>query len=186
MPWRTLKQMMTAKYCPRGEINKLEVELWNMKLKGTDITSYTLCFLELTLLCGKMFPEESVKIESYVGGLPEMIRGNVMSYEPKTMQKAIESANEQWIKNSLGLSTPEIVETKLLTPTLTTTTTGEPQWHIKEFLLTLSVELRVITREIARGWETGIKGIKIRLGMKMLWQEHMDWVLQEETQTPMS
>nr|GFB02964.1 hypothetical protein [Tanacetum cinerariifolium] len=31
MPWRTLKQMMTAKYCPRGEIKKLEVELWNLK-----------------------------------------------------------------------------------------------------------------------------------------------------------
>nr|GFC76583.1 hypothetical protein [Tanacetum cinerariifolium] len=27
MPWRTLKQMMTVKYCPRGEIKKLEVEL---------------------------------------------------------------------------------------------------------------------------------------------------------------
>nr|GFC88186.1 hypothetical protein [Tanacetum cinerariifolium] len=27
MPWRTLKQMMTAKYCLRGEIKKLEVEL---------------------------------------------------------------------------------------------------------------------------------------------------------------
>nr|GFC76412.1 hypothetical protein [Tanacetum cinerariifolium] len=27
MPWRTLKQMMTAKYCPRGEIKKLEVEI---------------------------------------------------------------------------------------------------------------------------------------------------------------
>nr|GFC15690.1 putative reverse transcriptase domain-containing protein [Tanacetum cinerariifolium] len=51
-----------------------------------------------------------------------------------------------------------------------------PQWHIKEFLLALSVELRFITREIARGWETGIRGIKIRLGMEMRWQEHMDWV----------
>nr|GFB88406.1 putative reverse transcriptase domain-containing protein [Tanacetum cinerariifolium] len=47
---------------------------------------------------------------------------------------------------------PEIVETKLLTPTTTTTTTiEEPQCHIKEFLLALSVELRVITREIVRG-----------------------------------
>nr|GFB89673.1 hypothetical protein [Tanacetum cinerariifolium] len=27
MPWKTLRQMMTAKYCPRGEIKKLEVEL---------------------------------------------------------------------------------------------------------------------------------------------------------------
>nr|GFC92875.1 hypothetical protein [Tanacetum cinerariifolium] len=31
MPWRTLKQMMTAKYCPRCEVKKLEVELWNLK-----------------------------------------------------------------------------------------------------------------------------------------------------------
>nr|GFC21858.1 reverse transcriptase domain-containing protein [Tanacetum cinerariifolium] len=86
--------MMTMKYCPRGEIKKLEVELWNLKVKGTDITSYTLCFKELTLLCGRMFPKESDKIERYVGGLPEMIRGNVMSYEPKSMQKAIEFAND--------------------------------------------------------------------------------------------
>nr|GFC65500.1 hypothetical protein [Tanacetum cinerariifolium] len=34
--------------------------------------------------------------------------------------------------------------------------------------------------------ETEIRGIKIRLGMEMLWQEHMDWVLHEETQMSMS
>nr|GEW22019.1 hypothetical protein [Tanacetum cinerariifolium] len=103
MPWKTLRQMMTAKYCPRGEVKKSKVELWNLKVKGTDIPSYTLRFQELVLLCGRMFPEESDKIERYVGGLPEMIRGNVMSYEPKSMQKAIESATIKWIKNSLGL-----------------------------------------------------------------------------------
>nr|GFB54769.1 hypothetical protein [Tanacetum cinerariifolium] len=80
MPWKTLRQMVTVKYCPRGEIKKLEVELWNLKVKGMDITSYTLCFQELSLLCGRMFPEESNEIERYVGGLPEMIWGNVMSY----------------------------------------------------------------------------------------------------------
>nr|GEX08056.1 putative reverse transcriptase domain-containing protein [Tanacetum cinerariifolium] len=31
MPWRTLKKMMTNKYCPRGEIKKLEFEIWNLK-----------------------------------------------------------------------------------------------------------------------------------------------------------
>ncbi|GJR91564.1 hypothetical protein Tco_0215575 [Tanacetum coccineum] len=36
MPWKTLKKMMTAKYFPRGEIKKLEIELWNLKVKGTD------------------------------------------------------------------------------------------------------------------------------------------------------
>nr|GFB28372.1 reverse transcriptase domain-containing protein [Tanacetum cinerariifolium] len=68
--------MMTVKYCPRSEVKNLEVELWNLKVKGTDITSYTLRFQELSLLCGRMFPEELDEIERYVGGLPEMIRGN--------------------------------------------------------------------------------------------------------------
>nr|GEX38001.1 putative reverse transcriptase domain-containing protein [Tanacetum cinerariifolium] len=104
MPWKTLRHMMTTKYCPRDEVKKLEVELWNLKVKGTDITSYTLRFQELALLCGRMFLEESDEIERYVGGLPEMIRGNVMSYELKSIQKAIESANDQMDQKHLGIT----------------------------------------------------------------------------------
>nr|GEW96716.1 putative reverse transcriptase domain-containing protein [Tanacetum cinerariifolium] len=46
MPWNTLRHMITVKYCLRGEVKKLEVELWNLKVKGTDITNYTLRFQE--------------------------------------------------------------------------------------------------------------------------------------------
>ncbi|GJV31479.1 putative reverse transcriptase domain-containing protein [Tanacetum coccineum] len=42
MDWKALKKMMTVKYCPRGEIKKLEIELWNLKVKGTDRRVYTL------------------------------------------------------------------------------------------------------------------------------------------------
>ncbi|GJY97393.1 putative reverse transcriptase domain-containing protein [Tanacetum coccineum] len=38
MTWTNLKNKMTNKYCPRGEIKKLEVEMWNLKVKGTDVT----------------------------------------------------------------------------------------------------------------------------------------------------
>ncbi|GKD91144.1 reverse transcriptase domain-containing protein, partial [Tanacetum coccineum] len=62
MDWKTLKKMMTTKYRLRGEIKKLEIELWNLKMKGTDIPSYTLRFQELALMCGRIFPEESDKI----------------------------------------------------------------------------------------------------------------------------
>nr|GEU32163.1 reverse transcriptase domain-containing protein [Tanacetum cinerariifolium] len=31
MNWKTLKKMMTDKYCPMGEIKKLEIKLWNLK-----------------------------------------------------------------------------------------------------------------------------------------------------------
>ncbi|GJX40904.1 putative reverse transcriptase domain-containing protein, partial [Tanacetum coccineum] len=34
MPWKTLKKMMTDKYCLRCEIKKLETEMWNLKYVG--------------------------------------------------------------------------------------------------------------------------------------------------------
>nr|GFB44818.1 reverse transcriptase domain-containing protein [Tanacetum cinerariifolium] len=46
---------------------KLEMELWDLKVKGTDLASYTQRFQELALLCGRMFSEESNKIEKYIG-----------------------------------------------------------------------------------------------------------------------
>nr|GEV86531.1 putative reverse transcriptase domain-containing protein [Tanacetum cinerariifolium] len=67
MTWKTLKKMMTDKYCPRGEIKKLEIKMWNLKVKGTDV---------------------------YIDGLPDMIHGSVMASKPKPMQDAIEFAIE--------------------------------------------------------------------------------------------
>ncbi|GJS40095.1 putative reverse transcriptase domain-containing protein [Tanacetum coccineum] len=46
-----LKKKMTDKYCPQGEIKKLEIELWNLKVKGNDVLAYTERFQELTLIC---------------------------------------------------------------------------------------------------------------------------------------
>ncbi|GJU71721.1 reverse transcriptase domain-containing protein [Tanacetum coccineum] len=89
-----LKKKMTDKYCPRNEIKKLEAELWNLIVKGNDVLGYNQRFQELALLCVKMFPEESDKIERYVGGLPDMIHGSVVASKPKTMQEAIEMATE--------------------------------------------------------------------------------------------
>nr|GEW84192.1 reverse transcriptase domain-containing protein [Tanacetum cinerariifolium] len=81
-----LKKKMTDKYCPMCEIKKLEVELWNLKVKGTDVVSYNQRFKESTLMCARMFLEESDKIERYISGLPDMIYGSVMASKPKTMQ----------------------------------------------------------------------------------------------------
>ncbi|GJW00010.1 putative reverse transcriptase domain-containing protein, partial [Tanacetum coccineum] len=36
MDWKALKKMMTVKYCPRGETKKLEIELWNLKVKAKE------------------------------------------------------------------------------------------------------------------------------------------------------
>ncbi|GJU51217.1 uncharacterized mitochondrial protein-like protein [Tanacetum coccineum] len=63
MTWTDLKKKMTTKYCPRNEIKKIEAEMWNLKVKGTDVVAYNQRFQELALLCDRMFPEETDKIE---------------------------------------------------------------------------------------------------------------------------
>ncbi|GJW03656.1 putative reverse transcriptase domain-containing protein [Tanacetum coccineum] len=59
MPWTALKRMITDKYCPRGEIKKLEYEYWNLRVR--------------------------VKVERYVGGLPDMIHGSVKASKRQSM-----------------------------------------------------------------------------------------------------
>ncbi|GJX01974.1 putative reverse transcriptase domain-containing protein [Tanacetum coccineum] len=71
-----------------------EMEIWDLRVKSTDLTSYTQRFQELDLLCERMFPEESDKIEKYVGGLPDMIHSSVVASKPKTMQDVVEIATE--------------------------------------------------------------------------------------------
>ncbi|GKE78272.1 reverse transcriptase domain-containing protein, partial [Tanacetum coccineum] len=40
MPWEHFKEMVLRKYCPRNEVQKLESEFWNLKVKGTNLTVY--------------------------------------------------------------------------------------------------------------------------------------------------
>ncbi|GKB43068.1 reverse transcriptase domain-containing protein [Tanacetum coccineum] len=94
MPWVTRKKMMIDKYCPRGEIKKIETEMWNLKVEGTDVVAYNRRFQQLALMCSRMFPEEVDKIEKYIGGLPDMILGSVKASKSKTMQEVIEFTTE--------------------------------------------------------------------------------------------
>nr|GFA21051.1 putative reverse transcriptase domain-containing protein [Tanacetum cinerariifolium] len=70
----------TDKYCPRGEIKKIEAEMWNLKVKGTDVVACNRQFQQLALMCSRMFPEEIDKIEKNIGGFPDMILGSVKKY----------------------------------------------------------------------------------------------------------
>nr|GEV13196.1 reverse transcriptase domain-containing protein [Tanacetum cinerariifolium] len=89
---------------PTRENKKPEIEMWNLKVKGTDVVSYKQCFQELSLMCSRMFPDESDEIDKYVGGLPDMIHGSVMASKPKTMQDAIEFATKLMDQKILTLA----------------------------------------------------------------------------------
>ncbi|GJU41687.1 putative reverse transcriptase domain-containing protein [Tanacetum coccineum] len=66
MSWAELMKLMTEVYCPRNEFQKMETELWNLAVKGNDLTAYTRRFQEL---------------------------GNVIAAEPTKLQDAIRIAN---------------------------------------------------------------------------------------------
>ncbi|GJW23831.1 putative reverse transcriptase domain-containing protein [Tanacetum coccineum] len=94
MTWEVLKKKMTDKYCPQGEIKKLEIELWNLKVKGNDVPTYTERFQELTLICVKFVANETEKVDKYISGLLDNIYGNVKSSRPKTLDETIKLAND--------------------------------------------------------------------------------------------
>ncbi|GJS18595.1 putative reverse transcriptase domain-containing protein [Tanacetum coccineum] len=75
MTWKTLRKMMTDKYCPRSEIKKLEIKIWNLKVKGTDV--------------------ELDEVEKYVGGLFDMIQGSVMTSKLNRMKLDDNSRNSK-------------------------------------------------------------------------------------------
>ncbi|GJR81023.1 putative reverse transcriptase domain-containing protein [Tanacetum coccineum] len=76
MRWTELMNLMTEVYCPRNEIQKMETELWNLTVKGNDLTAYTRRFEELVMLCTRMVPDKDEKVERFIGGLPKNIQGN--------------------------------------------------------------------------------------------------------------
>ncbi|GJT73299.1 putative reverse transcriptase domain-containing protein [Tanacetum coccineum] len=66
MTWTDLKKKMTLNIRPIDlgiKSNKIEAEMWNLKVKGTDVVAYNQRFQDLALLCDRMPLQE---------GLPRM------------------------------------------------------------------------------------------------------------------
>nr|GEY13813.1 hypothetical protein [Tanacetum cinerariifolium] len=99
--WVEMKVMMTEEFCPLEEIQRMECDRWNLRVKEMDISSYTTRFNELMLLCPRMVPTEQKKVKAYIRGLSETIKGEVTSSEPTTLNKVVRMAHtlmEQKVK----------------------------------------------------------------------------------------
>ncbi|GKF05715.1 hypothetical protein Tco_0036383 [Tanacetum coccineum] len=65
-------------------MEKMEEELYNLTVKGNDLTPYVRRFQELTVLCPNMVPNIEKLLEAFIGGLPRSIEGNVTASKPQT------------------------------------------------------------------------------------------------------
>ncbi|GKF02714.1 putative reverse transcriptase domain-containing protein, partial [Tanacetum coccineum] len=68
MPWTEMKQLMTAEFCSIEEAQRMEHELWNLKVKEYDVVAYTQRFNELAFMCPRMVEPERVKVDAYIRG----------------------------------------------------------------------------------------------------------------------
>ncbi|GJT07793.1 putative reverse transcriptase domain-containing protein [Tanacetum coccineum] len=71
------------------EIQRMEHELCNLKIKEYDIVAYTQRFNELALMCPRMVELERVKVDAYIRGLTDNIKGEVTSSKPADLNKAV-------------------------------------------------------------------------------------------------
>nr|GEX69576.1 hypothetical protein [Tanacetum cinerariifolium] len=76
------------------EVKKLEIELWNLKVKGNDVPTYTNRFQEQALIYTKFVANENENIYKYISGLLDSIYRNVKSSKPRTLDETIELTND--------------------------------------------------------------------------------------------
>nr|GEV81807.1 hypothetical protein [Tanacetum cinerariifolium] len=79
--------------CPDEEVQRLENKLRGLKLRDTNIAAYTQWFNELALLCREAVPTEKKKVELYIKGLPEIIKGETTSSRPMVLNEAVRMAH---------------------------------------------------------------------------------------------
>ncbi|GJS50734.1 putative reverse transcriptase domain-containing protein [Tanacetum coccineum] len=89
-----MKKLMIVEFCPAKELQRMENELWNLKVKKYNMVAYTQRFNELALMCPRMVEPESAKIEAYIRGLSDNIKGEVTSSKPTNLNEAVRMAHK--------------------------------------------------------------------------------------------
>ncbi|GJU07543.1 putative reverse transcriptase domain-containing protein [Tanacetum coccineum] len=72
----------------------MEHELWNLKVKEYNIVAYTQRFNELALMYPRMVKPERVKVDAYIQGLTDNIKGEVTSSKPANLNEAVHMAHK--------------------------------------------------------------------------------------------
>ncbi|GKE29013.1 putative reverse transcriptase domain-containing protein, partial [Tanacetum coccineum] len=67
---------------------------WNLKVKEYDVVAYTQRFNELALMCPRMVEPERVKVDAYIWGLTDNIKGEVTSSKPTDLNEAVRMAHK--------------------------------------------------------------------------------------------
>ncbi|KAD3640643.1 hypothetical protein E3N88_29866 [Mikania micrantha] len=90
MKWKAFKHLVTEKFCPIIELERIEVEFLAHKMINLDHTKYINRFNELALLVPHMVTPKNKRIGRYIWGLEPPIRAYVRTARPSTFQSVVE------------------------------------------------------------------------------------------------
>nr|GEV18853.1 putative reverse transcriptase domain-containing protein [Tanacetum cinerariifolium] len=76
------------------EVQRIEHELWNLKIKEYNIVAYTQRFNELALMYLRMVKPERVKFDAYILGLTNSIKGEVTSSRLANLSEVVRMAHK--------------------------------------------------------------------------------------------
>ncbi|GJU09816.1 putative reverse transcriptase domain-containing protein [Tanacetum coccineum] len=91
MRWTEIKKLMTTEFYPAEELQRMENELWNLKVKEYNMVAYTQRFNELALMCPRMGEVTSSKPTN----LNEAVR-----IAHKLMEQKLQARNERILKGN--------------------------------------------------------------------------------------
>nr|GFA02562.1 putative reverse transcriptase domain-containing protein [Tanacetum cinerariifolium] len=148
MSWGDMKKIMMEEFCPDEEVQRMEDVLRSLKLRDTNIVAYTHRFNELVLLCPEVVPTKKKKVEAYIKGLPENIKG-----EKGLPREAKE--NGKTLKVAIEATTTTTGATTKTTPATINTTTRDKE--MSGHYARDCKKKAVATGEEARGWAYVIK-----------------------------
>ncbi|GJS89026.1 putative reverse transcriptase domain-containing protein [Tanacetum coccineum] len=94
MRWTEMKKLMIAEFCLAEELQRMENELWNLKVKEYNMVACTQRFNEFALMCPRMVELESEKIKAYIRGLYDNIKGEVTSSKPTNLNETVRMAHK--------------------------------------------------------------------------------------------
>ncbi|GJW14938.1 hypothetical protein Tco_0019071 [Tanacetum coccineum] len=84
----------------------MDKQLQIRSVKEFDITAYTKRFHELVQLCPEMVPSERKKIEAYIRGLTNNIKGTIIRSKPISLNEVVQMAHALMEPKSLSFFSP--------------------------------------------------------------------------------
>nr|GEY01673.1 hypothetical protein [Tanacetum cinerariifolium] len=87
MPWKDLMKLMIEVYCSRNEIEKLENELWNLCVKGTDVTDNIQC---------NVTSSKPVRLQYAIRMANGLMDQNVRVYAARNIKQKSKFDNSPW------------------------------------------------------------------------------------------